>query len=172
MSFLPVKSAFLAAGLLVSASLPAQADEADFLSRFSGSFAGGGLVQRNASEGPNEVTCTLNGSASESAVTMDGQCGAFIFSKQIRAEIQYDASSDRYSGTYVGSSIGPATLSGRREGDAVVLAITWPQPVNGDTNATMTIRNPGNGQLAITVTDQVVPGGPSSNVTQLALRGG
>jgi hypothetical protein len=172
MSCLPVKSAFLAAGLLVSAALPVQANEADFLSRFSGSFAGGGLVQRNASESPNEVTCTLNGRASESAVTMDGQCGAFVFSKQIRAEIRYDAQSDRYSGVYVGSSIGPARLSGRRSGDAVVLTITWPQPVNGDTKATMTIRNPGNGQLAITVTDEVTPGGPSAAVTQLALRGG
>ena len=50
-----------------------------------------------------------------------------------------------------------------------MLTITWPQPVNGDTQATMTIRNSGNGQLGITVTDEVDPGGPSAQVTKLAL---
>jgi hypothetical protein len=100
---------------------------------------------------------------------MSGRCGALIFSKQIRAELAFDPSSGRYTGVYIGSSIGPASLSGTRRGDAVVLTITWPQPVNGDTKATMTIHNPGNGELAITVTDEVEPGGPTAAVTQLAL---
>ena len=115
------------------------------------------------------MTCTLNGQPSANAVSMSGECGAFIFSKRISADLTFDPGSGRYSGTYVGSSIGPAGLSGKRSGDSVVLTITWPQPVNGDTKATMTIRNSGNGQLAITVTDEVEPGGPSAEVTQLAL---
>jgi hypothetical protein len=147
----------------------AQAQETDFFNRFAGSFSGSGLVQRNANEDPNQVQCTLTGQSLANGVSMNGQCGAFIFSKQIGAEIRYDAASGRYSGVYVGSSIGPASLSGRRRGDAVVLTITWPQPVNGDTKATMTIHNPGNGRLAITITDKVTPGGPSAQVTQLAL---
>lgn len=148
---------------------PAMAAEADFLSRFDGSFSGGGLVQRNANENPNKVTCKLVGQPTENAVSMSGKCGALIFSKKIRADIRYDPASGRYSGIYVGSSIGPASLSGRRQGDAVILTITWPKPVNGDTKATMTISNPGNGSLDITVTDEVHPGGPSADVTQLAL---
>jgi hypothetical protein len=100
---------------------------------------------------------------------MSGQCGAFIFSRNISADIRFDAATGRYTGVYEGSAIGPARLSGKRKGDAIVLTITWPQPVNGDTKATMTIRNSGNGKLAITVTDQVTPGGPSAHVTQLAL---
>jgi len=147
----------------------ANAAESDFFSRFAGSFAGGGEVMRNASESPNQVKCTLTGEPSANGVSMSGKCGAFIFSKQISADIQYDPASNRYSGVYVGSSIGPASLSGRRQGDAVVLTITWPQLVNGDTKATMTIRNPGNGQLAIIVTDKVKPGGPTARVTNLAL---
>ena len=143
--------------------------EEEFLNRFEGSFSGTGVVQRNAQEDPSQVTCTLNGQPSANAVSMSGKCGAFIFSKRISADLQYDESSGRYSGTYVGSSIGPAGLSGKRSGDSVVLTITWPQPVNGDTKATMTIRNSGNGQLAITVTDEVEPGGPTAQVTQLAL---
>lgn len=155
------------AGIVASGT--AQAAEADFFNRFSGSFSGSGLVQRNAEEDPNQVKCTLTGEPSRSGVSMSGRCGAFIFSKQIRADIRYDPASGRYSGVYIGSAIGPANLSGRRRGDAVVLTITWPQPVNGDTKATMTIHNPGNGRLAISITDRVRPGGPTAEVTSLAL---
>jgi hypothetical protein len=161
--------AVAAALAAASYSLPAAGEEADFLSRFSGSFSGGGTVQRNVEEGPNEVTCKLTGQASDTALSMSGKCGAFIFSKQIRADLQFDPASGRYNGTYQGSSVGTARLSGKRDGNSVVLTITWPQPVNGDTKATMTIRNSGNGQLAIVVTDEVSPGGPKAKVTQLAL---
>ena len=89
-------------------SVPSQAAEWDYLSRFAGSFSGGGLVQRNATERPNQVTCTLTGQPSETGVSMSGKCGAFIFSRTIRADIRYDAASGRYTGTYVGSAIGPA----------------------------------------------------------------
>jgi hypothetical protein len=163
-------SRFAATALAVLLSAgSASAAEDGFLSRFEGSFSGGGLVQRSAAEAPNNVTCQLTGESTAVSLSMSGACGAFVFSKQIRAEIIYDPASGRYNGVYIGSSIGPAKLSGKRRGDAVVLTITWPQPVNGDTKAVMTIRNPGNGRLAITVTDEVVPGGPKAHVTQLAL---
>jgi hypothetical protein len=162
-------AAFVLALATASLAGASQASEQDFLSRFQGSFSGGGLVQRNAAERPNQVSCTLTGKPSETGVSMSGKCGAFIFSRNIRADIRYDAASGRYTGVYEGSAIGPAHLSGRRQGDAVVLQITWPKPVNGDTKATMTISNSGNGSLAITVTDQMEPGGPSSRVTQIAL---
>jgi hypothetical protein len=155
------------AGLVAAGT--AQAAEADFFNRFAGSFSGSGQVQRNATENPNQVQCTLTGQPASNGVSIAGECGAFIFSKQIRADISYDPGSGRYSGVYIGSSIGPASLSGTRKGDRVVLTITWPQPVNGDTKATMTIHNSGNGQLGITITDKVAPGGPSTQVTNLAL---
>lgn len=165
----PRAAAFAIAAAAAFFSIPSQAAEWDFLSRFEGSFSGGGTVQRNAQESPNQVTCTFTGQPSEAGVTMSGECGAFIFSKQISAVLRFDPASGRYSGTYTGSSIGPAGLSGKRRGDSIVLTITWPQPVNGDTKAVMTIRNSGNGRLAITVTDELVPGGKRSPVTQLAL---
>ncbi len=152
-----------------SLSVPSHAAEWDYLSRFAGSFSGGGLVQRNATERPNQVSCSLTGDPSPSGVTMSGRCGAFIFSRAIRADIRYDPASGRYTGTYIGSAIGPAQLSGKRIGDAVVLTITWPKIVNGDRTATMTIRNDGNGRLGIIVTDEVQPGGPVARVTQIAL---
>lgn len=161
-----------AAAIALSAALssvPVKAAEADFLNRFSGSFEGGGTVQRSAEENANQVTCSFTGQSSATGVTMRGKCGAFIFSKDIQAELRFNPETGRYSGTYVGSSIGPAALNGKRNGDSVVLTITWPQPVNGDTKATMTIRNAGNGRLAITITDKLSPGGPSAAVTRIAL---
>ena len=168
----PRRTALLLAVGAAVASGPTAAAEADFLMRFAGSFSGGGTVQRNADEGPSQVSCTLTGQPSETGISMSGNCGAFIFSKQIRADLTFDETSGRYSGTYVGSSIGAARLSGKRKGNSVVLTITWPAPVNGDTKATMTIHNSGNGSLAITVTDEVSPGGPKAKVTQLALTQG
>jgi hypothetical protein len=162
-------SAFALALAAATSSMPSLAAEWDFLSRFEGSFSGGGTVQRSAKENPNQVTCTMTGQPSETTISMNGKCGAFIFSRQISAKLRFDPSSGRYTGTYTGSSIGPAGLSGKRRGDSIVLTITWPQPVNGDTKATMTIRNSGNGQLAITVTDELRPGGGRKAVTQIAL---
>ncbi len=103
---------------------------------------------------------------------MSGTCrAAVIFSRNISATLQVDESGN-YSGTYVGSSIGPAKLSGKRQGDAVNLTITWPKEVRGDTTAAMTIRNAGNGQVSIVITDEVPAGGPSEQVSSLSLAKG
>ena len=143
--------------------------EQEFFGRFAGSFEGSGEVQRKANTSPNQVTCALTGQPSGNRITISGRCGAAIFSREISADIRFDPATGRYTGTYVGAKVGPARLSGVRQGDAVVLTITWPKPVNGDTKATMTIRNSGNRQLAITVTDEFQPGGPKAEVTKLAL---
>jgi len=164
------RAAFAAAALgglcLASSGL---AGEKDFLSRFDGSFSGGGTVIRNAETGPGKVTCNLNGQSSGSGISISGQCQMAGFGRHIRADLRYDPGSGQYSGTYIGAAVGAASLSGKRRGDSVVLTITWPRPVNGDTHATMTIRNSGNGRLAITVTDELKPGSGRSKVTQLAL---
>jgi hypothetical protein len=112
----------------------------------------------------------MAGAPSENAVSLRGTCrAAVIVSRDFGADVSFDPGSGRYSGVYTGSKIGPARLSGRRSGDAVNLTITWPQPVNGDTKARMTIRNGGDGQLQILVTDEVAPGGPTTEMTNLVL---
>jgi hypothetical protein len=169
-----VLSERLSACALAATSLflcaPTEAQEADFLARFEGTWSGSGLVARKEAENTNKVRCTMKGAPDANSVSMNGTCrAALIFSRQIGADIRFDPGSGRYTGVYTGSSIGPAGLSGKRRGDAVVMTITWPKPVRGDTTATMTIKNPGNGQLSIVVTDEVEPGGPTATVTNLSL---
>jgi hypothetical protein len=149
---------------------PALAQEAEFLARFAGSWSGSGTAKRNADEDANRVRCTIQGSASSNALSLRGTCrAAVIFSRNFGADVEFDPGSGRYRGTYTGSKIGPAGLSGARRGDAVHLTITWPRPVNGDTTAQMSIRNSGDGRLHILVTDEVEPGGPVTETTNLAL---
>ena len=138
----------------------AATDETAYLQRFSGSWTGSGSVQRKAEEGPKRVRCRVKGSPSQTALSMSGTCrAALVFTREIGVEVRADPGSGRYSGTYTGASIGPASVSGRRRGDTVTLTITWPKPVNGDTKATMTIRNDGTGRLSIAVTDNMPDGG-------------
>ena len=145
------------------------APEAEFLRRFAGSFSGSGQIQRSATQSPNNVRCTLTGQPSETGIAISGKCRSFIFSKRIGADIRYDPQTGRYSGVYVGAGMGPAQLAGRRHGDSVVLTVTWPEPVNGDTKATMTIVNPGDRSLLITVSDRLEAEGRTAEVTRLAL---
>ncbi len=49
------------------------------------------------------------------------------------------------------------------------LRIEWPRPVNGDTQAAMAIRNDGQGRLRITVADNLTPGGPVQQTSEIVL---
>ncbi len=170
MNLRTTRPAALALGALLLCA-PAQAQESEFLQRFEGKFSGGGKVSRNEAEKATNVNCTMNGNVGDNSLSMSGTCrAAVIFSRKISADLRFDPSSGRYTGTYVGSSIGPARLSGKRSGDAVNLTITWPKPVRGDTTAAMTIRNTGNGQLGITIVDEVPAGGPKAQVSSISLK--
>ena len=158
----------MAAAIVALSVGAAAADETEFLQRFAGSWAGSGSVQRKADEGPRRVTCRIKGAPSQNGVSIGGTCrAAVVFTRDIGIDVRVDPGSGRYTGTYTGSTIGPASVSGRRRGDAVTLTITWPKPVNGDTEATMTIRNDGAGRLSISVTDKMPDGGEvqTTNVT-------
>jgi hypothetical protein len=164
----------LFAGALVLASLdPGQvrADEEVFLDRFRGNWIGSGRVQRNATTSPWQVNCTVVGQPGENRISIQGRCrAAVIIQRQIGADLTYDPRSGLYQGTYTGARVGPAQLTGRRSGDAVNLTIAWPKPVNGDTHARLVIRNEGNGVLRITVADNLFPGGPIQQTSDLTLR--
>ncbi|MCX5497823.1 hypothetical protein OSH11_24200 [Kaistia dalseonensis] len=164
----------IAAGLLVpvlAATTIVHADEAGFLNRFEGNWSGSGQVRRNAGSSPWNVKCSVTGNPSGSGMAMGGHCrGAIIVSRAIGANLVYDPGTRSYSGTYIGSKLGPAALNGRRNGDRVDLTITWPKPVNGDTKARMSITNDGRGRLRIQVLDEIRPGGPTRTMSDLTFR--
>jgi hypothetical protein len=149
---------------------PIRAAEIDLLERFRGTWSGSGKVQREGTSQPRQVTCSVTGSPAENRISAQGTCrAALIFSRPIGVDLAYDPRSGTYRGTYTGSRIGPAQLTGTRSGDAVNLRIEWPRPVNGDTQAAMVIRNDGQGTLRITVADNLTPGGPPQQTSEIVL---
>jgi hypothetical protein len=166
-----VITAAIAFALLGSVSAQAQGGgEASFLSRFEGNWSGAGHVKKDAQSDTWQVSCRMSGQPGVNRISIDGNCrAAVIVNRAIGAHLVYDPASGRYSGTYIGSVVGPARLSGQRVGDAVKLTITWPKLVNGDTKAAMTVHNAGNGQLRITVADNLVPGGPVQTTSEIRL---
>jgi hypothetical protein len=109
--------------------------------------------------------------ARRNTITVSGTCRALlVFSRRVEVTIGYDAASDRYDGIYVGSRIGPARLSGERNGDTLDLVLTWPRIVNGDRTARMTIRNAGDGRLGIVVVDRPGGAGEPVETTNLTFR--
>ena len=165
-----IAAATLSCGVTALSWSAAQAAEADFLERFRGSWSGSGKVQREGTSQPRQVTCSVAGSPAENRISAQGSCRAFaIFNRPIGVDLVYDSGSGTYRGTYTGSRIGPARLSGTRKGDVVNLRIEWPRPVNGDTQAAMAIRNEGQGRLRITVADNLTPGGPVQQTSEIVL---
>jgi hypothetical protein len=157
---------------LMLVATPALAQEADYIARYAGSFSGGGTVRQSADEGAHDVSCNLDGTAEGNRLTFSGSCRALvIFSREVGADVTADESGV-YSGTYTGSRIGSAAVSGRRQGDSVVLDVTWPQEVNGDNHAVMTITNSGSGGFSIQVVDRDGADGPEVVVTDVTVSGG
>jgi hypothetical protein len=147
-----------------------QAAEGQFLERFRGNWFGSGKVQREGRSQPQQVTCSVTGSPAENRISAQGSCRAvLIFRRQISVDLSYDPSSGTYRGTYTGSRIGPARLTGSRSGNAVNLRIEWPRPVNGDTQAAMIIQNDGQGTLRITIADNLTSSGPIEQTSEIVL---
>jgi hypothetical protein len=146
----------------------AQSSEKAFLDRFAASWTGGGTVVRDADRAPKRlnVSCSLGQSQGTNSIRVNGTCRALIFTRPFGANLTYDQASGRYRGTYIGANSGPATLSGKRKGDAVNLTVTWSKPINGDRTAHLTIRNDGR-NLTIRMTDNAGPGGPNLVTTDL-----
>jgi hypothetical protein len=169
-------STVAAAGMVAAAltgigtTAPAHADESAFLARFEADWNGGGKVLRRADEKPWNVTCSMSQSQAANTIDIGGNCrAALVLSKAIGARLKVGADGI-YRGTYVGAAEGTAQLVGKRSGDTLTLTITWPKPINGDTKATMIIRNPGNGTLQIKVLDKNGAGGPTVTTSDLTFR--
>ncbi|GGE34952.1 hypothetical protein GCM10007276_10580 [Agaricicola taiwanensis] len=165
--------AVFAAAAVSVAAIPLKAAEEDYINRFDGSWSGSGSAKRPQDDSPWNIRCSMSGNSAQRSITIDGSCrAAVIVSRPFAANIRYNPRTKLYTGTYTGARVGPAKVSGRRRGDAVVMTVTWPRPLHGDRKATLTIRNSGNGQMAITLMDNLRPGGPVEKTTDVRLRRG
>ena len=154
----------LAAAFAAFATMAHAADE-EFIKRFDGSFAGGGQVRLG--ESTHNISCKLSGATTASSINIGGTCSASIVSRKISANLTV-GKNGVYSGTYTGAKVGPASVTGRRKGDSVVLTVKWPAPVNGDTSATMILTNSGN-NFSLAVMDETTPGGKKVQTTSVNL---
>lgn len=145
----------------------APAAEQSYIARFGGTWAGNATVIKNSV--PWQVDCRVDGSASLGRILIQGDCRMLMVTVPIAADITYDPASGRYSGTYIGSDVGPARVSGRRHGSVVDLVISWPKVIHGDDQARMKIQNAGAGRLSISTFDNVVTGGPEIRTSNAAL---
>ncbi len=161
----------LAAALLTTSTLalPARADEAEFLARFEGAWSGAGSLKPTARALSVPLECAANGGTGARSLSLGGKCSALILSRALSADLKFDPATKRYSGIYITEGDAPAALNGVRAGDSLVLAVRWPKPVNGDSDATMIIRNAGQGKFSFTVRDAVEPGGPTVTTANFTL---
>jgi hypothetical protein len=102
-------------------------------------------------------------------MALDGSCtGLVVVSRDIGANIKTDGTS--YTGTYIGSSTGPAGLSGKRSGNALNLGIRWASDVNGDRKAQLRLEKVGDNGMRLTTTDKDPATGKSVVISDINLR--
>lgn len=140
-----------AAAFCVSAS-PVIADDAEFLASFAGSWNGKGKFRISAGSSPMSVSCSFDAETSATSLSLDGKCrGMVVMSRKIGVTLETNG--EGVSGSYVGSTTGPAGLSGRREGSAFDLSIRWAKAVNGDREAQMKVEKVGEDGMKLITTD-------------------
>jgi hypothetical protein len=144
-------------GILIAAALcssvsPAVADDAEFLASFAGSWSGKGKFRITAGSSPMSVSCSFDAETSPTSLSLDGKCrGMVVVSRRIGVTLKADG--EGVSGSYTGSTTGPAGLSGRREGSAFDLSIRWAKAVNGDREAQMKVEKVGLDGMKLITTD-------------------
>jgi hypothetical protein len=131
---------------------PAAADDADTLASFAGSWSGKGKFRLTTGSSPVTVSCAMDANASPTSLSLDGKCrGMVVVSRKIGVTLK--ASGGGFSGSYIGSTTGPADLSGALSGGAFDLSIRWAKAVNGDREAQMRVQKVGENGMKLTTTD-------------------
>lgn len=149
-----MQTALAAAALLIASfAPPAFADESGFLKSIGGAWSGKGTVTTEIGSSPVSVTCKFAGTTSGPALAMAGQCrGLLVIRRAVSADIK--ANGARYTGTYIGPSGRPSSLSGARQGNSINFAVRWSREINGDRSAQMTIEKIGARGLRLRTTDR------------------
>jgi hypothetical protein len=154
----------LAAGGVVKAA-PAALD------RYTGSFSASGTILEGPSADSHHVRCRFTSlRQGATGLSLQGTCWAYlIISRSISADLVWDPRSGQVTGTYTGSRVGTAQLSGRQVGADFDLVIEWPKLLYGDTTAQMRVASLEPDRVRIVVTDRIGPNGPVRATTDLTL---
>lgn len=139
--------------------------------RYAGVFSASGTVVEGPATTSHQVRCRFTTSRQGTAgFSLQGTCRAYwVLSRLISADLVVDPRSGKITGTYTGSRVGTAHLTGRQVGADFDLAIEWPKPLYGDTTATMRIVSLDPDRFRIIVTDRIGIGGPVRPTTDLTL---
>jgi len=139
--------------------------------RYAGSFWASGTVVEGPNANAHEVRCRFTASQQgATGLSLQGTCRAYlIFSRSISADLTWDARSGRVTGTYTGSRVGTAQLTGRQNGADFDLTIKWPKPLYGDTIAQMRVASLDPDRVRIVVMDNIGVNGPVRATTDLTL---
>ena len=166
-------STLSAVALAVSLATAGAASAApDYFSRYDGGWSGGGSVKVKQLPAATNVSCKVSGTRnSQRSFTIAGNCRAMLLlNREIAARLTYDPKAKVYSGTYTGSSSGPARLAGKLRGDTLDLRVTWGKKIYDDNFARMLIKNTGRGGFTMQVVEKIE--GKSVVVSDLSFRGG
>jgi hypothetical protein len=141
------------------------------LDRYAGSFSASGTVLEGPNATSHQVRCRFTTSQQGTAgFSFRGTCWAYlVLSRSISADLVVDPRSGKVTGTYTGSRVGTAQLTGRQEGADFDLVIEWPKPLYGDTTANMKVVSLDPDRFRIVVTDRIGVDGPVRPTTDLTL---
>jgi hypothetical protein len=139
--------------------------------RYAGVFSASGTVVEGPAATSHQVRCRFTTSQQGTAgFSLQGTCWAYlVLSRSISAKLVGDPTSGKVTGTYTGSRVGTAHLTGRQVGADFDLVIEWPKPLYGDTTATMRIVSLDPDRFRIVVTDRIGINGPVRPTTDLTL---
>lgn len=84
-------------------------------------------------------------------------------------DLDWNPRTGRVTGTYTGSRVGTAQLTGRQMGGDFDLTINWPKPLYGDTTADLRVASVDVNRFRIVVMDRIGVNGPVRATTDLTL---
>jgi hypothetical protein len=139
--------------------------------RYAGVFSASGTVVEGPAATSHQVRCRFTTAQQGTAgFSLQGTCWAYlVLSRSISANLMGDPTSGKVTGTYTGSRVGTARLTGRQVGANFDLEIEWPKPLYGDTTATMRIVSLDPDRFRIVVTDRIGLDGLVRSTTDLTL---
>lgn len=150
------KGLVIARALLVAVAIAAphaaQAQPEPYLARFAGTWIGQGSLKLERENAREAVYCRITSQLSPDGTTLqqNGRCAAGERSRTIAGTLLYDAARNAVSGNWAGGATDRAEVSGRRQGDRLVLQLRG-GAADARGNATVTLDPASSGRYRMTV---------------------